>query len=104
MRLRIYEVPVSYHGRTYDEGKKIGWKDGVRALYCIVKYGVRRRRSASVASASALRATGGGTRRRGRRPSRHRSRLAREAASLARRAPERPPRAAGGRARRRAIR
>jgi glycosyltransferase involved in cell wall biosynthesis len=42
MRLRIYEVPVSYHGRTYDEGKKIGWKDGVRALYCIVKYGMRR--------------------------------------------------------------
>jgi glycosyltransferase involved in cell wall biosynthesis len=42
MRLRIYEVPVSYHGRTYAEGKKIGWKDGVRALYCIVKYGVRR--------------------------------------------------------------
>jgi glycosyltransferase involved in cell wall biosynthesis len=42
MRLRIYEVPVSYHGRTYDEGKKIGWKDGVRALYCIVKYGIRR--------------------------------------------------------------
>ena len=42
MRLRIYEVPISYHGRTYDEGKKIGWKDGVRAIYCIVKYGVRR--------------------------------------------------------------
>jgi glycosyltransferase involved in cell wall biosynthesis len=42
MRLRIYEVPVSYQGRTYAEGKKIGWKDGVRALYCIVKYGVRR--------------------------------------------------------------
>ena len=42
MNLRIYEVPVSYHGRTYDEGKKIGWKDGVRALYCIVKYGIRR--------------------------------------------------------------
>jgi glycosyltransferase involved in cell wall biosynthesis len=41
-RLRIYEVPVSYQGRTYDEGKKIGWKDGVRALYCIVKYGIRR--------------------------------------------------------------
>ena len=41
-RLRIYEVPVSYQGRTYEEGKKIGWKDGVRALYCIVKYGVRR--------------------------------------------------------------
>jgi glycosyltransferase involved in cell wall biosynthesis len=42
MRLRIYEVPVSYRGRTYAEGKKIGWKDGVRAIYCIVKYGVRR--------------------------------------------------------------
>jgi glycosyltransferase involved in cell wall biosynthesis len=41
-RLRIYEVPISYQGRTYEEGKKIGWKDGVRALYCIVKYGVRR--------------------------------------------------------------
>jgi glycosyltransferase involved in cell wall biosynthesis len=41
-RLRIYEVPVSYQGRTYAEGKKIGWKDGVRALYCIFKYGVRR--------------------------------------------------------------
>jgi len=39
---RIYEVGISYFGRTYDEGKKIGWKDGVRALYCIVKYGVRR--------------------------------------------------------------
>jgi glycosyltransferase involved in cell wall biosynthesis len=43
LRLRIYEVPVSYRGRTYAEGKKIGWKDGVRALFCIVKYGVRRR-------------------------------------------------------------
>lgn len=42
MRLRIYEVPVSYRGRTYAEGKKIGWKDGVRALYCILKYGARR--------------------------------------------------------------
>lgn len=41
-RLRIYEVPVSYQGRTYAQGKKIGWKDGVRALYCIVKYGTRR--------------------------------------------------------------
>ncbi len=44
MRLRIYEVPVSYRGRTYEEGKKIGWKDGVRAVYAIVKYGVRRSR------------------------------------------------------------
>lgn len=40
---RIYEVPVSYSGRTYEEGKKIGWKDGVRALWCIWKYGVLRR-------------------------------------------------------------
>lgn len=35
---RIFEVGISYYGRTYAEGKKIGWKDGVRALYCIVKY------------------------------------------------------------------
>jgi glycosyltransferase involved in cell wall biosynthesis len=42
LRLRIYEVPISYQGRTYAEGKKIGWRDGVRALYCIFKYGVRR--------------------------------------------------------------
>jgi len=35
---RIYEVPISYYGRTYEEGKKIGWKDGFRALYCILKY------------------------------------------------------------------
>jgi glycosyltransferase involved in cell wall biosynthesis len=36
--IRIFEVGISYYGRTYDEGKKIGWKDGVRAIYCIVKY------------------------------------------------------------------
>ena len=35
---RVYEVGISYSGRTYDEGKKIGWKDGIRAIYCIVKY------------------------------------------------------------------
>ena len=35
---RIYEVGISYYGRTYDEGKKIGWKDGVRAIICILKY------------------------------------------------------------------
>lgn len=35
---RIYEVPISYHGRTYEEGKKINWKDGFRALWCIVRY------------------------------------------------------------------
>jgi len=37
-RCRIYEVGVSYYGRTYEEGKKIGWRDGVRALYAIIKY------------------------------------------------------------------
>jgi glycosyltransferase involved in cell wall biosynthesis len=37
-RLRIYEVPISYHGRTYEEGKKITWKDGISAVYCIVRY------------------------------------------------------------------
>ncbi len=36
--IRIYEVGISYYGRTYDEGKKIGWRDGFRALYCVVKY------------------------------------------------------------------
>jgi glycosyltransferase involved in cell wall biosynthesis len=37
-RCRIFEVGISYYGRTYDEGKKIGWKDGVRAVWCILKY------------------------------------------------------------------
>jgi glycosyltransferase involved in cell wall biosynthesis len=37
-RLRIYEVGISYWGRTYEEGKKIGWKDGVRAIWCLLKY------------------------------------------------------------------
>ncbi len=37
---RIYEVGISYYGRTYAEGKKIGWKDGFRAIWCIVKYGI----------------------------------------------------------------
>jgi glycosyltransferase involved in cell wall biosynthesis len=36
--IRIYEVGISYYGRTYEEGKKIGWRDGFRALYCVVKY------------------------------------------------------------------
>ena len=40
-RLRIYEVGISYWGRTYEEGKKIGWKDGVRALWCLLKYSLR---------------------------------------------------------------
>lgn len=38
--IRIYEVGISYYGRGYDEGKKIGWKDGFRAIYCILKYGL----------------------------------------------------------------
>lgn len=38
--IRIYEVGISYYGRTYEEGKKIGWKDGFRAIYCILKYNI----------------------------------------------------------------
>jgi glycosyltransferase involved in cell wall biosynthesis len=40
-RLRVYEVGISYWGRTYEEGKKIGWKDGVRALWCLLKYSAK---------------------------------------------------------------
>ena len=40
--IRIYEVGISYYGRTYEEGKKIGWKDGFRAIYCIIKYNLFR--------------------------------------------------------------
>lgn len=39
-KIRIYEVGISYYGRTNEEGKKIGWKDGFRAIYCILKYGM----------------------------------------------------------------
>lgn len=39
-KIRIYEVGISYYGRTYEEGKKINWKDGFRAIYCIVRYGL----------------------------------------------------------------
>jgi hypothetical protein len=42
LNVRIYEVGISYYGRTYDEGKKIGWRDGVRAVYAILKYGLFR--------------------------------------------------------------
>jgi glycosyltransferase involved in cell wall biosynthesis len=52
-RLRIYEVPVSYAGRTYEEGKKIGWRDGVSALRCIVKYTVLDRTDRSPAAPAA---------------------------------------------------
>jgi len=41
-RCRIYEMSISYSGRTYEQGKKIGWRDGVKALYCIVRYGLFR--------------------------------------------------------------
>jgi hypothetical protein len=40
--VRIYEVAISYHGRTYAEGKKVGWRDGIRAIICIFKYGALR--------------------------------------------------------------
>jgi len=43
-QLRVYEVGISYWGRTYAEGKKIGWKDGLRALWCLAKYGFKERR------------------------------------------------------------
>jgi glycosyltransferase involved in cell wall biosynthesis len=39
-KIRIYEVGISYYGRTYEEGKKIGWKDGFRAIWCILKYNI----------------------------------------------------------------
>jgi len=42
LNVRIYEVAVSYHGRTYAEGKKIGWKDGISAIRCIIKYGLNK--------------------------------------------------------------
>ena len=38
--IRIYEIGISYYGRTYADGKKIGWRDGVRAIYCILKYNI----------------------------------------------------------------
>ncbi len=41
LRARMYEVGISYYGRTYDEGKKIGWRDGLQALWCILKYNLR---------------------------------------------------------------
>jgi glycosyltransferase involved in cell wall biosynthesis len=47
--LRIYEVGISYCGRTYEEGKKIGWKDGVRALYCLLKYSIKEPRTRATA-------------------------------------------------------
>jgi glycosyltransferase involved in cell wall biosynthesis len=55
--LRIYEVGISYWGRTYEEGKKIGWRDGVRALFCLLKYTVAEpRQSENTAPESSKRA------------------------------------------------
>ncbi len=48
--LRVYEVGISYWGRTYAEGKKIGWKDGFRALWCLLKYAMKEPRNASADS------------------------------------------------------
>jgi glycosyltransferase involved in cell wall biosynthesis len=44
-RLRVYEVGISYSGRTYEEGKKIGWKDGVRAIWCLIKFSLKEPRA-----------------------------------------------------------
>jgi len=55
-RLRIYEVGISYQGRTYEEGKKIGWKDGFRALWCLFKYSFK---ETAVSVAAARQPTGG---------------------------------------------
>jgi hypothetical protein len=49
--LRIYEVGISYWGRTYEEGKKIGWKDGVRAFYCLLKYSLKEPKTKTFAEA-----------------------------------------------------
>ena len=49
---RIYEVGISYWGRTYEEGKKIGWKDGVRALYCLLKYSLKKQTAEGARSAA----------------------------------------------------
>src|SRR5271170_1798963 len=50
-RLRVYEVGISYWGRTYEEGKKIGWKDGFRALWCLLKYTFKESRHPNVSAA-----------------------------------------------------
>src|SRR6201997_178957 len=48
--LRVYEVGISYWGRTYAEGKKIGWKDGARALWCLIKYAIKESETRAVSS------------------------------------------------------
>lgn len=56
-RLRVYEVGIGYWGRTYQEGKKIGWKDGLQALWCLVKYSVKEPRTSVDAPHAAEEAT-----------------------------------------------
>jgi glycosyltransferase involved in cell wall biosynthesis len=61
MNLRIYEVGISYYGRTYEEGKKIGWKDGLKALWCVFKYSMTTPHSANKpAGQSSTQAANGG--------------------------------------------
>ena len=54
MRIRIFEVPISYNGRTYEEGKKITWKDGFSALRCIFKYNTKKQRNKQVKKTESL--------------------------------------------------
>jgi glycosyltransferase involved in cell wall biosynthesis len=56
---RVYEAPISYYGRTYEEGKKITWKDGVRALWCILRYGVFSRHAKPSRAPNAVQVTHG---------------------------------------------
>ncbi len=56
-KLRIYEVGISYWGRTYEEGKKVGWKDGVRALYCLLKYSLKEAKAKPVEVQSVSKST-----------------------------------------------
>jgi len=60
LQCRVYEVGISYSGRDYAEGKKIGWKDGVQAIWCILKYGLLRRESAAAPLPSAASGPGPG--------------------------------------------
>jgi glycosyltransferase involved in cell wall biosynthesis len=53
-KLRIYEVGIGYWGRTYEEGKKIGWRDGFRALYCLLKYSIKEPKTKAARAATAL--------------------------------------------------
>ena len=56
MGCRIYEVGISYYGRTYSEGKKINWKDGIRAIYCILKYNIFYQRKIRLSQANKIKA------------------------------------------------